>query len=117
MLGRRDPGEHASLPRHALPFASPGPYAYLPFGAGPRMCIGAAFASQVLRIVLPMILQYHRFTLPSSGVTLKLRTQGITMVPAPAIPITLLPRNDPRPAPVPVDGRLRSLVELPGIGR
>lgn len=32
------------------------PYEYLPFSAGPRMCIGAAFASLEMRIVLAMLL-------------------------------------------------------------
>lgn len=35
----------------------PSPYAYLPFGAGSRMCIGAALAKMELRLVLATILQ------------------------------------------------------------
>jgi len=40
----------------------PTQHKYLPFNAGPRTCIGAAFATQVLRISLAMILQRFQFT-------------------------------------------------------
>ncbi|MGL5863146.1 MAG: cytochrome P450 [Phycicoccus sp.] len=38
----------------------PGRYQYLPFGAGPRVCLGAPFATQAIRIMLAMILQRRR---------------------------------------------------------
>ena len=37
--------------------------AYLPFGAGPRICIGASFALMELQIVLAMLLERYAFTL------------------------------------------------------
>ncbi len=39
---------------------SPSPYAYLPFAAGPRMCLGARLAMMMMQVALPMILQRFR---------------------------------------------------------
>ena len=36
---------------------APGPFEYLPFSAGPRMCLGAPFALMELKLVIAIILQ------------------------------------------------------------
>lgn len=43
---------------------NPSPYEYLPFGAGPRRCIGATFALMEMKLALPVILQRYRMRLP-----------------------------------------------------
>ena len=42
---------------------APPPYAYVPFGGGARVCVGAAFASQELRIALAELLRGARWEL------------------------------------------------------
>jgi len=48
---------------------SPSSYEYIPFGAGSRMCLGAAFAMAELKIVLPMIIgRFHLTNLQGAKV-------------------------------------------------
>ena len=46
---------------------SPSPYAYLPFGAGPRMCIGALLATMTLKTAIPTILKRYRLSLAADA--------------------------------------------------
>ncbi len=59
----------------------PDRYAYLPFGDGPRICIGASFAIQEAVIVLATLLSEFRFTAvkgraPNPVMILTLRPEG-----------------------------------------
>ncbi|MGZ9235176.1 MAG: cytochrome P450 [Anaerolineales bacterium] len=59
-------------------------FSYIPFGGGPRSCIGAAFGQAEARIVLARLLQTHRFEFmnhkihPHMGATLEPRP-GVRM--------------------------------------
>jgi cytochrome P450 len=52
-----DPGRFASENRGKL-----NKYQYLPFGAGPRVCVGADFAMMQARIILATLVSRFRFT-------------------------------------------------------
>jgi cytochrome P450 len=60
-------------------------YAYFPFGAGPRACIGSAFALMEMQVVLAMVAQRYELTLvpgwrvePDPGILLQPR-HGVMM--------------------------------------
>jgi len=54
--GRFTPENEAARPR----------YAYLPFGGGPRVCIGSSFAMMEARLILALVIQRFRLTLAAS---------------------------------------------------
>lgn len=88
----------------------PSPYEYLPFGAGPRMCIGATFAMMEIKIVLSMLVQ--RFTLavqPNARIDRQIK---ITLSPKYGMPVQVGP-PDCAPAPGRVRGNVREMVALP----
>jgi cytochrome P450 len=60
-------------------------YAYIPFGAGPRVCIGASLAVSEMLIVLGTLAQRYRLTLPP-GHQVDLQHQ-VTMRPRGGLPM------------------------------
>jgi cytochrome P450 len=58
------------------------PFAYVPFGGGPRACIGAAFGQAEARLVLARLLQTHRFQLINPNVRTRM---GATLEPKPGV--------------------------------
>jgi cytochrome P450 len=68
--GRFDPMRFASRPR-----------AYIPFGSGPRFCIGNEFAMMEARLIVPMVLQACHLEL----------VEGLAVEPQPSI--TLRPKH------------------------
>ncbi len=67
-------------------------FTYLPFGAGPRTCIGAAFAQIEAKVVLSRILQ--QFTLSSTGRQAR-PYMGATLEPHPGV-FLRVQRRQPR---------------------
>lgn len=90
---------------------SPSAYAYLPFGAGPRMCIGAPLAMAEIRTALAIMLKRFAFQIePHSAVNGHVIS---TMLgPTSSIPARLLPSGE-TPATVPVNGSIHKLIQLP----
>ena len=62
------------------------PYTFFPFGGGVRYCLGAAFATYEMKMVLARILS--RVTLrPDPGHTVRTERRGITFVPSGGVPV------------------------------
>jgi cytochrome P450 len=66
------------------------PYAYFPFGGGPRLCIGYAYSMVELVLIMATLAQKFRWTLaPEPPVTLK---PGLTLQPGNGIHVVLANR-------------------------
>jgi len=67
-------------------------FQYLPFGAGPRVCIGATFALQEAIIALATLLYRYRFDV--AGDYTPWPVQKLTTQPDGGLPMTVTPRRD-----------------------
>jgi cytochrome P450 len=92
--------------------AKPGPYEYLPFGAGPRTCLGAPFASVSLRVMLAMIVQRFRIRV-TAGVDISYQARGIILAAKHGIPVRLEKQDGKIILPAPIRGNLGDFVTLP----
>jgi cytochrome P450 len=63
-------------------------YAYLPFGAGPRTCVGLNFAMTEILVALTLILQRFRITLAIDPATVR-PDPSVTLQPRPGVPVRL----------------------------
>lgn len=91
--------------------ANPSPYAYFPFGAGPRMCVGAALGMMQLKISLMMMLSRFKMTVvPHSEINP--RILSTMLFPASSVPMHLS-RHDGNFESTPVTGAIHSIVNLP----
>jgi cytochrome P450 len=87
----------------------PSPYEYLPFGAGSRTCIGAAFALMLTKIAVAIILQ--RFSIAVVDDSLIDRKGLITLAPKFGMPM-LLDSIPGRFAKSRVRGSIHEMVDL-----
>ncbi|MFN9721270.1 MAG: cytochrome P450, partial [Planctomycetota bacterium] len=94
---------------------TPSPYAYLPFGAGPRMCIGAPLAMVEIRTALTMMLKRFNFQIVPMS-TVNAHVVSTMLGPTSSVQATLIPSTT-APATVPVSGSIHDLVELPAAAR
>jgi cytochrome P450 len=88
----------------------PSPYAYHPFGAGPRLCIGAPLATAVIRIALQRILSRYRLSMVS-GADVGVHVESTMLVPTNGLPMEIHPA-DGFFAASPIRGNIHELVEF-----
>jgi cytochrome P450 len=88
-----------------------GPYEYLPFGAGPRTCIGINFANAAMKLALAAIAPRFRLSVPPG--TRVDRAVAVTLSPRGPLPMRLHGPGD-APPPAFVAGNVREMVRLPG---
>ena len=90
---------------------NPPPYTYIPFGGGPRLCLGAMLATEIVKVTVPAILQKYRLSVqPESEINAKV----ISTMLCPTTPImTTLHEQDLNFASSPISGNIHSLVNFP----
>jgi len=64
------------------------PYAFFPFGGGTRRCIGAAFATYQMKIVLAEILSRVELK-PAPGYTARAERKSIALAPSEGLPVVV----------------------------
>ena len=66
------------------------PFSYIPFGGGPRACIGAAFGQAEARVVITRLLQTHKFEFTNHKIHVHM---GATLEPRPGVRMKVIRRN------------------------
>jgi cytochrome P450 len=67
------------------------PFSYVPFGGGPRACIGAAFGQAEARIVLSHLLRNYKFEFTNHKIHPHM---GATLEPRPGVRFTVIARSE-----------------------
>jgi cytochrome P450 len=89
---------------------APGPYDYMPFGAGPRRCAGAGFAGQTIQLALSALLARARPAL-DPGTRVSRRVRGIVLGPKYGMPMRFVAPGD-RVTRAPLRGDIDELVDF-----
>jgi cytochrome P450 family 135 len=76
--------------------AQPAPYTWIPFGGGPRRCIGASFATTEMAAIIPVVLKHFDLT-PDRLESERSQTRNVTQVPARGARV-ILRRREPAEA-------------------
>ena len=74
------PDPHAFRPERFLDGA-PAPYTWVPFGGGVRRCLGAAFATLEMKVVIATVLSRARLRAPRPK-SERARFRGVTLLPS-----------------------------------
>jgi cytochrome P450 len=88
----------------------PSPYAYHPFGAGPRLCIGAPLATAIIRVALQRILMRYRLSVVP-GSDIGAHVESTMLFPTNGMPMRIH-AADGNYASAPVVGNIHDLVDL-----
>lgn len=73
----------------------PAPYTWIPFGGGPRRCIGASFATTEMASIIPVVLR-HFDLVPDRPEPERSQTRNVTQVPARGARVVLSARASER---------------------
>jgi cytochrome P450 len=90
----------------------PSPYAYHPFGAGPRLCIGAPLATAIVRVALERILTRYRLSVVP-GSNIGAHVESTMLFPTNGVPMEIHPA-DGHYTSSRVAGNIHELVDLEG---
>jgi cytochrome P450 len=87
---------------------TPSPYAYLPFGAGPRLCLGGPLALLTIKITLATILQHYHLHVVD-GARIDGKVTATMLAPASGMPMIVSTRGSPLKSTA-VEGNIHEMV-------
>ncbi|MEM9701084.1 MAG: cytochrome P450 [Planctomycetota bacterium] len=88
----------------------PPAYGYLPFGSGPRLCLGAMLAMTVLKTLIPSVMKRYRLSCVADS-TVNAKIVSTMLGPTTPVPMEVHPA-DGRWEHRPVHGNVNTLVDL-----
>ncbi|WP_171186801.1 cytochrome P450 [Alienimonas chondri] len=88
----------------------PPSYGYIPFGSGPRLCLGAMLAMTVLKTVIPSVMKRYRLSCEADS-TVNAKIVSTMLGPITPVPMEIHPA-DGQWQHRPVHGNVNTLVDL-----